>query len=151
MKLVVAAATAAGALCAASAANADCTVVTNHVVIANRGVFREAGVPFDLQLRARWRVADSTSGFLDVGKGDSLTREYPGDYPLVVDFQYSDKLRGWRAGETVDVVGTVASRLRAACPPASNTKFIALTVLTAATATTDGLDVDVEVDFQPVH
>lgn len=144
MKIAVLVAAAAVCLGAASAAGA-CEVTSNKVIIANGGLFEDGGLPFDLQLKARWRVGNSQSAYLNVPTRGSIERDYPGNYPLVVDTQYSDKIRGWRRGGSVDVLSAVNAQLQRACR--GQQSFHAITTLHINQATTVSLPIRVEVDL----
>ena len=148
MKLGVLVAAALGLAGVATSAAAECSVVTNEVVIVNNGVFLEAGVPIPLQLKVQWRVDGSMSGFLDVPHGSSISRPYPGNYPLMVDLQYSDKLRTWHNGGSIDIVAAVNEKLQQACQ-ISNGPMKALTQVIMAEASVSGVGYGIEASFLP--
>lgn len=145
---ILTAAVVAGA-CVANSAGAACTVATNEVVIVNNGMFVEAGVPIPIQLKAQWRVDGSVSGYLDVPHAGSIARPYGGDYPLMVDLQYSDKLRSsWRNGGSIDIPAEVNRQLQQICGNHSGA-VTALTHVTIGTATADRLEYGVVAQFAP--
>lgn len=148
MKPAIGAAAAGLLLGAATAASAACSVVTNHVVILNKGAFMEAGfAPLPLELKARWRVDGSESGFLPVPKDQAIERDYPGNYPLVVDLHYSDRLRGWHDGGSVPVYDRVTAQAEQACRAQKVTRLTAVTTILVTQANANGLTWGIDFEF----